>query len=126
VTGAVADELVPEPEELEEVAVEGVAVTGAVADELVPEPEELEEVAVEGVAVTGAVADVLVPEPEVVPEEAVTCATADETTPVAREMSDELSAADALAVQSVLAPRARMPAATARTNLRRAQGTIGS
>ena len=55
---------------------------------------------------------------------AVTGATADETTPVALETSDELSAADALAVQSAPTPKARMLTAIATTNLRRAHGTI--
>jgi hypothetical protein len=103
-------------------------VTGAAADELASVPEALDEVGAEEVgAVAGAAADELVPVPEeVVPEEPVTCAAADETALVALEMSDELSAADALAVQSALAPRARVLTAIATTNRRRAQGTIDS
>ena len=92
-----------------------VCVTGAVAEDVVVEA---------GAAVVeveaGAV-DVEVGAEGVV---AVTGATADETAPVALETSDELSAADALAVQSAPTPKARMLTAIATTNLRRAHGTI--
>lgn len=75
----------------------------------------------------GVVADELVTVPEDVGlEGVVTCPATDETAAVALEMSDEPSAADALAVQSALPPKARALIATATTNLGRAHGTIGS